>query len=312
MLMGMNFGAAIAETIESGADQTVAKTGGGEQNLPAAGMCNVRLVAYIELGKHEKSFAGSKPKLQDQVALTFELSGKNHPPIETDSGPMPQRITIYENLSLHEKARFFKLFGVLNYKGTAKHCAELADQTASYRARVIHREYTGRDGKPRKVAELYDKALGAYTIGPARVEVTDEDGQPTGEFREVKVAPALSDKRIFLWNAPPQYLMGMWDTLFIDGEYPERKNEAGEVTAPAKSKNQFQLKIASAKNYAGSPIQQLLANGGKELDVGSFEDEDQGGDDEAQAPAPAPAAPKAPAKPAAKGRGKDPLADIAF
>ena len=296
----------IAQAVAEGADQTIAKTGGGGAELPAEGPCNLRLIAYIELGKHEKVILGKK-KTTEQVTLTFELSGKNHPPVETDSGTYPHRISVTENLSLNEKARFFKLFQLLNYKGTAKHCAELLG--AAFRGRVIHREYTGRDGKPRKIAELYDKKVGAYTIVAPRVEVVDEDGQPTGEYREVRVAPALSELRCFLWNYAD---MEQWNSLFIEGEYEERKNEKGEVTAPARSKNQFQIKIASALNYKGSPIQQLLAQGGQEIELpadGVVEEEDAGAEDDT--PAEAPAKPVAPSKPASKGKAKaDPLAGI--
>lgn len=308
--MTNKFAAAAAAAVANGADQTQAKTGGGDGPiLPNEGPCNLRLVAYIELGKHEKAFQG-KPKRVDLVALTVELSGKNHPPIDTDNGPMPHRITFTETLSQNEKARFFKLFGLLNYAGTAKHCSELLGN--AYRGRVIHREYTGRDGKVRKVAELYDKKLGMYTISPPRVEIVDEDGQPTGEYRTITVAPALSDIRCFIWDSPVQ-LKEMWDSLFIEGEYPERKDEkTGEVIAPAKSKNQFQLKIASALNYKGSAIQMLLANGGEELDLPAdgVVDEESPADDEPEAPA-APAKPAA--KPAAKAAGKkgDPLAGVA-
>ena len=304
-----NLAAVIDKAVAEGADQTVAKTGGGGVELPAEGPCNLRLVAYIELGKHEKTFQGKK-KTQEQVTLTFEVSGKNHPPIETDNGTFPHRISITENLSLNEKARFFKLFTLLNYKGTAKHCASLLGD--AFRGRIVHREYTGRDGKPRKVAELFDKKSGSYTIMPPRVEVVDpDDGQPTGEYREVKVAPALSELRCFIWNHAD---MEQWASLFIDGEYEERKNDKGEVVAPARSKNQFQLKIRAALNYKGSPIQQLLANGGQELELPAdgVVDEDDGTDGEAEETAEkAPAKPATASKPATKGKAKaDPLAGI--
>lgn len=297
-----NLAAIIDKAVAEGADQTVAQSGGAD-NTPAAGPCNLRLVGYIETGKHEKEWQGKK-KTTEQVTLIFEVSGKNHPPIETDSGTFPHRITVNESLSLNEKARFFKLFQLLNYKGTAKHTAALLG--SPFRGRIVHREYTARDGSKRIAADLYDKKLGAYTIQPPRVEVTDEDGQPTGEYREVKVAPALSELRCFIWNHADAE---QWASLFIDGEYEERKNDKGEVVAPAKSKNQFQLKIRSAVNYKGSPIQQLLANGGEELELpadGVVDEDDQGDEDDAPA---APIKPTKPAarKPAAKG---DPLAGI--
>lgn len=302
-----NIAAAAEQAVADGADQTVAKTGGSSEP-PAAGPCNLRLVGYVELGKHEKTVMG-KTKTQELVTLIFELSGRNHPPIVTDSGTFPHRIELTENLSLNEKARFFKLFGLLNYKGTAKHMTQLLGQ--AFRGKVIHREYTPNGGQKRIAAELYDKKLGVFTIMPPRVDVYDGDGQPTGEVREVKVDPAISPIRAFLWNYATKE---QWDSLFIDGEYEERRNEAGEVTAPAKSKNKYQLKIAAALNYKGSVIERLLKNDGAELELpadGVVDDIDTPDDDDTPPAKPAAQAAK-PAAKATKGAAKgDPLAGIA-
>jgi hypothetical protein len=103
----------------------------------------------------------------------------------------------------------------------------------------------------------------------------------------------------------------MWDTLFIDGEYPERKNDKGEVTAPAKSRNQFQLKIAAAKNYKGSPIQVLLAEGGKELAAMAEDMVDDVPGDEDEAPAQKPTTKPAAAAQVKRASKGDPLAGVA-
>jgi hypothetical protein len=303
-----NLAANIDKAVAEGADQTVAQQGGAGAEPPAAGPCNLRLVGYIETGKHAKSFNGAAPKDKEQVTLLFEVSGKNHPPIETEDGPRPHIITINETLSLNEKARYFKLFQLLNYKGVAKHAAALAAECAAYRGRILHREYTDTRGQKRISAELYDKAAGMWTITPPRVEVVDEDGQPTGEYREVKVNPSLSPQRVFMWNYADQE---QWDSLFIDGEYPERKNDKGEVTAPAKSRNQFQLKIAAAKNYKGSPIQVLLAEGGKELAAMAEDMVDDVPGDEDEAPAQKPTTKPAAAAQVKRASKGDPLAGVA-
>lgn len=303
-----NLAAAIDKAVSEGVDQTVAKTGGAGPTPPAAGPCNLRLVGYIEVGKHKKDFKG-KPKVEDQVVVTFEVSGRNHPPIETDNGTFPHLISETLNLSLNEKARFFKLFQILNYQGKAKHMAQLLG--ASFRGTIIHRTYKKRDGSDGIAAELYDKALGAYTIRAPRVEVVDEDDQPTGEFREVKVAEPLSPLRCFLWNYAD---MEQWASLFIDGEYEERKNDKGDVIAPARSKNRFQLSIRAAENYKGSPIQQILANGGAELELpadGVVEEETADEGDDTPSPQVQQATPRTQAnKPRASAKG-DPLAGVA-
>jgi hypothetical protein len=76
----------------------------------------------------------------------------------------------------------------------------------------------------------------------------------------------------------------MWDSLFIDGEYPERKDEkTGAVISPAKSKNVIQNKIRSAKNWATSPLSAIVAAGGATPDLPDAETPDRvpGEDDEA-------------------------------
>lgn len=263
--------AAAAQAAGALTNQTVAVVGGGgNYTPPAAGACKLRLIAYIEIGKHEETFQGVT-KQKDKVLLVFELSGKNHPPTENEDGTKtPVRITIEESLSLNEKARFFKLFTRMNYAGKATHMAELVGE--AYMGTVIHRKYAKR-GEPKDDptkhtgidAELYSKADSSYTIKPPRSEIQDEEGVGTGEFRVVPVDPAISQLKVFFWNHQPD--LEQWNSLFIEGEYPERKDDKGIVTAPAKSKNILQNRIRLAKNFKGSPVYIQLATHGKGLDI---------------------------------------------
>ena len=245
------------EAIADGVDMTKAQTG-GDFTPPAEGPCMVRLVGYVELGKQAGSYQG-KPTLKDQVQLTFELSGKNHAPREHEGKVYPHKIVLTETLSLNEKARFFKLFQRLNYDQSAKHMVQLVGK--HFKARVIHRKSKGTDGKERIWPELYDKAAGTYTIEPPRVEIVDQDEtsdtymQPTGEYKAIPCREQMSEQRVFLWNRPS---LEQWASLFIEGEYEEKKNADGTVKSPAKSKNVIQNKIKNAANFKGSPIEQLL------------------------------------------------------
>ncbi|KWI10914.1 hypothetical protein BGV51_28230 [Burkholderia ubonensis] len=218
--------------------------GGGDFTPPAEGKAGLRFVGYIEIGKQEGTYQG-KPKVSDKVFLTFELHGPKWP--LGDDGKAP-RITIETNKSLNEKAGFRKLFLAMNWEGKATHMAELLEQ--DFIGTIIHRKYKGRDGKERVIAELYDRTAGAYTISAPFVEDMD-----TGETRRRNVPPHTNEVKCFLWDMPSK---GMWDSIFIDGEYPERKNDKGEVTAPARSKNKYQLAIKAAKNFPGSPIAAVL------------------------------------------------------
>jgi hypothetical protein len=254
------------KAVASGADQTQAKTGGGggDYNPPAAGPCRLRFVGYVEVGKQPHTFQG-KTTFRDKVYLTFEISGPRHPPVvNSETGETyPHRITIEENLSLSDKAHFYKLFMRMNYAGKARHMVQLLGE--AFKGTVIHRKYAKR-GEPKDdqtkwtglAVELFDRASG-YTIQPPRTEDPE-----TGELVDLKVEPAKTPLKAFVWEHAD---MEQWGDIFIEGEYPERKNEKGEVTAPAKSKNVYQNAIKAAKNFEGSPIHQLLVAGGAKLDL---------------------------------------------
>lgn len=270
-MIDLNKIAALAEkAVATGTDMTQAQQGGGDYTPPPEGPCNLRLISYIELGKHAKTIKGVT-KVTARVQLVFEVSGKRYPAVtnETTGEVMPVRITIEENLSLNEKANFFKLFTRMNYAGKAKHMAQLVGQ--AFRGTVVHDKWKGKDGKERITAALRDAS--GYTVVPPRVE--DEDSE-TG-YRVVEVAPAISQYRVFLWDHAD---MDQWTGLFIDGQYPERKDDKGVVTAPAKSKNVIQNRIKLAVNFTGSPIHTLLVAGGLPLDL----PEPETGDDADGAP----------------------------
>lgn len=287
-----DFNAMGAKAAAEGKDMTKAQKGGGDYAPPKAGFVLLRMCGYFEIGKQKGSFQG-KPTVKDMVQIVFELSGPNHPPIETEAGEkVPMRLTIEESLSLNEKARFFKLFGRMNYAGKATHMVQLMGE--GYKAKIIHRMYAkkGEDkSKPETwtgiAAELYDKAAGSYTIEPPRREVIDMDESspsyqmPTGQYAAIPVPAMLTSPKAFLWDYSP---IEHWEALFIDGEYPERKDEkTGKVIAPAKSKNVIQNTIKNAVNFKGSRIYAAIAEKGGNLDIPDSEsfssDDEAGGDD---------------------------------
>lgn len=269
--MAIDFKALGAKAASEGADQTKAVAGGGgDYTPPAAGPGLARFIGYIEIGKQKGTFKGA-PTIKEKVQLIFELVGKRHPPAEaTDGTKLPQRVTIEESYSLNEKANFFKLFQRMNYKQDAQHIVQLLGE--GFKVEVIHDTWKGKDGKDRVTATF--KGPGGYTIAPPRKE--DEDSE-TG-WVDIAVAPAISNLRCFLWE---QADLDQWGSLFIEGEYPERKNEKGEVTAPAKSKNVFQNTIKRAVNFQGSLIHTLLLNAGQPIDLPTAEEFDDVPDEQA-------------------------------
>lgn len=266
--MTIDFKALGAKAAAEGADQTKSVAGGGDYTPPAEGPGLARFIGYVELGKQKGTFQG-KPTVKDKVRLIFELVGKRHPATENADGTKtPQRVTIDESYSLNEKANFFKLFQRMNYRQDAQHIVQLLGD--GFKVEVIHDKWTGKDGKER--IDVTFKGPGGYTIAPPRKE--DEDSE-TG-WVDVTVPPATSALRCFLWD---QADLNQWASLFIDGQYPERKDDKGNVI-PAKSKNVLQNKVKSATNFQGSPIHTLLLTSGGNLDLPEVGEDDDTGNDQ--------------------------------
>lgn len=253
--------AAIAKA-KAAEDQSKVVQGGGEYTPPAAGKTTARLVGYFELGKEQYDYKGT-PKTKDKVRLVFELTGKQHAAKEIEVNGakvlIPVRLSININKSFGENGKWRKLFAKLNYDGSITHAAERIGH--AFLVEVVHSK--SKDGKV-TYANL-DNEAGEFLIGAARIPVMDED---TGEMSEkaLTVPPALTDTKMFLWDFCDK---AMWDSIFIDGEYPERVVDG--VTVPGKSKNVIQNEIKAADNYIGSPIYDILAGAGEELDIADAE-----------------------------------------
>lgn len=271
----MSFMETIASAIAEAAEYTdmneAQRGGGGPRRIPEAGLVRLRFITYIELGKHEDTFKG-EVKRKDKVTLQFELSGPKHAPTVMDDGRvMPMIITINENLSLNEKANFFKLFKRMNHTGKHKLFAEMLGKEFLGEVVLVKK---GEGAEAKTYANLRND--GGYTIRPPYHENLE------GESVKVEVQPALTPVKCFLWDtANPVALKAMWDSLFIDGMWDDRKDDKGNIVEAGRSKNYYQNHIKAALDFAGSPIADLLfAEGGDPLDLGGAEkparsDEDQ-------------------------------------
>lgn len=75
----------------------------------------------------------------------------------------------------------------------------------------------------------------------------------------VPVDPAITDLKVFIWHLADKEA---WDSIHIEGEFAERKDAAGVVVTPARSKNKMQERIMKAKNWADHPVSaDVAANG---------------------------------------------------
>lgn len=244
--------------------KTTAGPSGDAPQPAAAGPCRLRLVSYVELGQHEKKYQGNAKKVE-LCRLGFEVTGPKHPPREVDGKKVPHVIFIEETLSRNEKANFVKLFNLLNYDQQATHPVQLIGK--AYLGTIHHRKWRKRTDPAEADkwtgidVELRDK--NGYSIRPPRFEDPE-----TGDLRVVEVAEPSTPMYFFLWQNPDEQ---QWKDIFIEGEWPERKDKDGNVTQPARSKNFVQAKIIAAKNFEGSPIHQLLLAGGKSFDFTAAE-----------------------------------------
>lgn len=255
MTQPMDFAALANAAAAAGPNTTEAAS--VEFTIPKAGPTRLRLVAYVEIGEHQTEYEGVKKQVK-QAQLTFELSGPNHPPrVDEETGEKtPTRTTITLTLSRNEKAGYFKLFKQMNVKGTATHFAQLVGQP--FRGRVYH-TIKEKDGKKVTYWGLKDPDTKLYAIGAPVSKTIDADDNEV--IVPIEVDPPISTLKLFVWDTTDEArLKMMWDMIFIDGEYGQGENK--------RSANVFQNKIKQALNFSGSPIDLLLKQGGKPLELG--------------------------------------------
>jgi len=211
---------------------------------PAAGTAQAHFMGYYEMGKHPGEHKG-QPRIYDEVKLVFELSGPNHQPrLLPDGTRVPQRITVNEKKSLGAKANFFKLFGMMNYAGKATHMAQLLGE--AYLVEITHSK--SADGK-RTYANL--RGANGYKVrGPSFQDPI------SGNTVNVEVAPPLTEPRAFIWDVAD---LEMWNSIYVEGEYEAKKDDKGNITQPARSKNVLQDYIKEAINWPEHPLSTFLA-----------------------------------------------------
>lgn len=206
-------------------DMTQASKGGGGILYPE-GFCLGRLVGYIEMGNHVVEYQGQAKPPAPMFRLAFALFGEGY---EHDGKP-GSLMTFEISQSTNEKAKAFKLFKKLNYKGTAKSFAQLLGEP--FLISIKHSVPKTANDKPRAFIDLEGFLPPIDALSKQPYTVPD--------------APD-SMYKLFLWNHPtPQ----MWDSLFIDGTADD-----------GRSKNFIQDRILSAVNYNGSALEAMIFGG---------------------------------------------------
>lgn len=255
-----NLDSLIDEVASKGTDQSQAKK--GPEKLPE-GTCFLRIFAYLELGTHITEHAGVK-KPKNRIRVGMEVSGKNYPAVQTDSGPRARTIWLKElTMSQDDRSGGFKLFQQLRKGGDAKHFVQLLGDRAAFMGEIKHSECG-------KYANLV-----MDTIRPAYTEAFDPATEETTRT-PINVTPLRTAPLVFVRKfASP----AMWDSLYIPGEYPAKTDAEGNVTKAAASKNVWQEKILAAEDAKELEIFQY-ASGTISRETSQAVDDAVGGVDE--------------------------------
>lgn len=238
-------------------DMTAVKTGGGGRGLLPKGTALVRLCSYIEFGSHIQTFAGQAKPAAPIFKLGFMIVGgvglkEDGTPEKyvLEEGKFPMISTFDTTMSLHEKAKAVKYFNALNRVGNkATHFVQKIQEQCLYALPIGHKIATGGRNAGKTVQDIDFAAL--------QVALDQETGLP-------RTAPELKEEHIqvFLWNQPSE---AMWNSIYIEGEWDEVKDEkTGEVKYPKRSKNFLQEKCLAAVDFEGSALQVLLSELGTE------------------------------------------------
>jgi hypothetical protein len=230
-------------------DMSETSTGGGARRLFKPGYAFGRFCRYIEFGKQPQEYNGKPKDPALEFRLGFAIWGDANP---SDPRPQAERPEdFYHNLDgspsfmgtwdmalgNNEKAKAKISFDKMNYKGTAKHFAQMLGEGFLLKIDLIDVA-----AKPNKPAHQRNQLDLKGTLPP--FDLISRAPYP------IPVAPDDA-YQLFLWNRPT---IEGWDALKIEGT-----NDQG------KSKNFLQDKILSAVDFIGSPLETLLRGSGAQL-----------------------------------------------
>lgn len=229
-------------------DESQVQEGGAKLEPLPAGSYGGRLIGVIEMGQHP-GFEGTKTV--EKVMLVFQMFGKLVPEVKDKEGnPIPRFEMVRLSKTFGPKSSFLGTFNTMNYEGTNKNFFQLLGKAF----KLVKENYTRQDGKP-------GIRLHHTGIKSPLIEVMDDDGMPTGEFRSMKVPEATAPLQVFQWASGNQ---AQFDTLPY----------------------WVQKEIKNATNIANGPAQDLVM---KENPKGGKEDQEE-----------APVAPQVAPKPATR------------
>ena len=232
--------ALAAQNAETADDMTQEVKGGSGRRILETGTYMCRLTKYIEFGQHPQEFEGKSTGNALEFRLGFAifiLKPDVRAALATNPGLLQDpssyevvRMNTFElKHSRNVKAKAFKLFKRLNWKGTAKTFAELLGEPFMMKVE----KYQGTDKQDRNKIDFdgFSAPIDPISQAPYFIpQAADEDYQ------------------CFIWATPT---LEDWNDLHIDG-----------TTDDGKSKNFLQDKCLSAIDFHGSPLEGVLLASG--------------------------------------------------
>lgn len=228
---------AIGQAAAASEDLTVERK--TTRELPREGIALLRLVDYIETGRHEAKNPKHKPSLK--VLLSFELSHPDHM-VEVDGKKVPQKITVRVNKTYSDKGKYIPLFKAMTRcfpNEQINHFVQMINKPLL--GRIYHTEWEGK-----KYANL--DVDGAWSF----MEAVQEDAL-SGAKTPVPVPEMHNEPKVFLWEpegCTDDQIKGMWESIFIEGVRTDDKGK--EV-----SKNWIQETVMANIEWEGSVTQAL-------------------------------------------------------
>ena len=223
--------ALAAAAKETAVDMTEVQKGGDGPRLLPEGYSLARVTGVIEYGLQPQEFEGKATADAEEVQLEFALYDEGY--AAEDGTPYVVRTYPFK-VSRNSKANAFKMFKALNWQGLHTAWIDLLGET------ILVKIVQYDDSQKKK-----------------RSKIDTTGFLPPIDLRTKKPyeAPELDETllRVFLWDQPT---LECWDLLHIEG-----------TTEAGKSKNFLQEKLLSAKNFAGSALEELLLGNGVKFEI---------------------------------------------
>jgi hypothetical protein len=213
-----------------------------EREVPKEGLAFLRLIGYIETGRHKSKNPAYKPALNCQ--LIFELSHKRHL-IDMDGKMTPQKFTLRLNKGATAKSGYKKVFNQMNKALGGGHETFFEMMGKPLLGEIFHNK-VDKDGTETIYANLDND--GAFSF-----KAPKQEDAISGDIVSIAIPEVHNEMVGFMWensSFEDETYVAMWDSLYIDGTRLDKDNK--EV-----SKNWIQELIMQNLEWEGSTCQAL-------------------------------------------------------